>query len=87
MTRGADATPAWDVPGAWPGSGVSVAISSVSQQSSFSDFLGGRGSSGVFPVGGAENTKAVGVPHDKGTFFSIGGGTGCTGPYSFFLGN
>ena len=86
MTRGAGATPAWDVPGAWPGSGVPVAASSVSQQSRFSDFLGGRDSSGVLRAGGAEKTKAVGVPPDKGTFFSIGGGTGCTGPYSFFSG-
>ena len=84
MTRGAGTTPAWDVPGGWPGSGVPVAVSSVSQQSRFSDFLGGRGYSGVLPAGGAENTKAVGVPTGKGTFFSIGGGTGCTGPYSFF---
>ena len=86
MTRGAGATPACDVPVAWPGSGVPVAVSSVSQQSRFSDFLGGRGSSGVLPAGGAENTKAVGVPLGAGTFFSIGGGTGCTGPYSFFSG-
>ena len=86
MTRGAGATPAWDVPGAWPGSGVPVAVSSVSQQSRFSDFLGGRDSSGVLRAGGAEKTKAVGVPPDKGTFFSIGGGTGCTGPYLFFSG-
>ena len=86
MTRGADATPAGDVPGAWPGSGFPMAVSSVSQQSRFSDFLGGRGSSGVLPAGGAENTKAVGVPPDKGTFFSTGWGTGCTGPYSFFSG-
>ena len=86
MTRGAGATPAWDVPGAWPGSGVHVAASSVSQQSRFSDFLGGRDSSGVLRAGGAEKTKAVGVPPDKGTFFSIDGGTGCTGPYSFFSG-
>ena len=86
MTRGAGATPAWDVPGAWPGSGVPVAVSSVSQQSRFSDFLGGRDSSGVLRAGGAENTKAVGVPPDVGTFFSISGGTGCTGPYRFFSG-
>ena len=86
MTRGAGATPAWDVPGAWPGSGVTVAVSSLSQQSRFSDFLGGRDSSGVLRAGGAEKTKAVGVPPDKGTFFSIGGGTGCTGPYPFFSG-
>ena len=83
MTRGAGTTPGWDVPGAWPGSGVPVA---VSQQCRFSDFLGGRGSSGVLPAGGAENTKAVGVPPGAGTFFSIGGGTGCTVPYSFFSG-
>ena len=86
MTRGAGATPAWDVPRAWPGSGVPVAVSSVSQQSRFSDLLGGRDSSGVLPAVGAEKTKAVGVPPDKGIFFSIGGGTGCTGPYSFFSG-
>ena len=86
MTRGAGATPAWDVPRAWPGSGVPVAVSSVSQQSRFSDFLGGRDSSGVLDAGGAENTKAVGVPPGAGTFFSIGGGTGCTGPYPFFSG-
>ena len=86
MTRGAGATPAWDVPGAWPGSGVPVAVSSVSKQSRFSDFLGGRDSSGVLPAGGAENTKAIGVLPDVGTFFSISGGTGCTGPYRFFSG-
>ena len=86
MTRGAGATPAWDVPGAWPGSGVHVAVSSVSQQSRFSDFFGGRDPSGVLPAGGAEKAKTVGVPPDKGTFFSIGGGTGCTGPYPFFSG-
>ena len=86
MTRGAGATPAWDVPGAWPGSGVPVAVSSVSQQSRFSDFLGARDSSGLLRAGGAEKTKAVGVPPGKGTFFSIGGGTGCAGPYSFFSG-
>ena len=86
MTRGAGATPAWGVPGAWPGSGVPVAVSSVSQQSRFSDFLGGRDSSGVLRAGGAEKTNAVGVPPDKGTFFSIGGGTGCTVPYSLFSG-
>ena len=71
---------------AWPGSGVPVAVSSVSQQSSFSDFLGGRGSCGVLPARGAENTKAVGVPPDAGTLFSMSGGTGCTGPYRFFSG-
>ena len=86
MTRGAGATPAWDVPEAWPGSGVPVAASSVSQQSRFSDFFGGRDPSGVLPAGDAEKTKTVGVPPDKGTFFSIGGGTGCTGPYLFFSG-
>ena len=81
MTRGAGATPACVVPGAWPGSGVLVASSSVSQQSRFSDFLGGRDSSGVLPAGGAENTKVVGVPPGLGTCFSISGGTGCTGSY------
>ena len=86
MTRGAGTAPAWDVPGAWPGSGVPEAVSSVSQQSRFSDFLGGRDSSGVLRAGGAEKTKAVGVPPDKGTFFAIGGGTGCTIPYSLFSG-
>ena len=86
MTRGAGATPAWDVPVAWPGSGVPVAVSSVSQQSRFSDFLGGRDSSGVLRAGGAEKTKAVGVPPDASTLFSIGGGTGCTDPYHFFSG-
>ena len=63
-----------------------MASSFVSQQSRFSDFLGGRDSSGVLCAGGAEKTKAVGVPPDKGAFFSIGGGAGCTGPYSFFSG-
>ena len=87
MTRGAGTAPVWDVPGAWPGSGVPEAVSSVSQQSRFSDFLGGRDSSGVLRAGGAEKTKAVGVPPDKGTFFSIGGGTGCTGLYPLFFGN
>ena len=62
MTRGAGTTPAGDVPGAWPGSVVPVAVSSVSQQSRFSDFFGGRDSSGVLRAGGAEKTKAVGVP-------------------------
>ena len=69
MTRGAGATPAGVVPGAWPGSVVPVASSSVSQQSRFSDFLGGRYTSGVLPAGGAENTKVVGVPPDFGTCF------------------
>ena len=84
MTRGAGTTPAWDAPGAWPGSGVPVASSSVSQQSRFSDFLVGRDSSELLAAVGAENTKAVRVPPDVGTFFSISGGTGCTGPYRFF---
>ena len=86
MTRGAGATPAWGVPGAWPGSGVPVAVSSVSQQSRFSDLLGGCDSCGVFPAGGAENTKVVGVPPGVGTCFSISGGTGCTGQYFLFSG-
>ena len=86
MTRGAVTTPAWDVPGAWPGSGVPVAVSSVSQQSRFSDLVGGRDSCGVLPAGGAENTKAVGVPPDLGTLFSMSGGTGCTGPYRLVSG-
>ena len=63
-----------------------MAVSSVSQQSRFSGFLWGRGSSGVLPAGGAEKTKAVGVPPDAGTFFSISGGTGCTDSYLFFSG-
>ena len=42
MTLGAGATAAWVFSGAWPGSGVPVASSSVSQQSHFSDFLGCR---------------------------------------------
>ena len=86
MTRGAGATPAWVFPGAWPGSGVPVASSSVSQQSRFSDFLGSRDPSGVLPAGGAENTKVVGVPPGLGTCFSISGGTGCTGSYLLFSG-
>ena len=86
MTRGAGATPAWDVPGAWPGSGVPVAVSSVSQQSRFSDFLGGRDSCELLAADGAENTKADSLPPDVGTFFSISWGTGCTGPYRFFSG-
>ena len=61
MTRGAGTTPAWVVPGAWPGSGVPGASSVVSQQSRFSDFLVSRDSSEVRPDSGAENTKAVGV--------------------------
>ena len=73
MTRGAGATPAWDVPGAWPGSGVPEAVSSVSQQSRFSDFFGGRDSSGVLRAGGAEKTKAVGVPPDKAPFSRLVG--------------
>ena len=81
MTRGAGATPAWDVPGAWPGSGDLVAVSSVSQQSRLSDFLGGRDSSGVLPTGGAENTNVVGLPPVLGTWFPNSGGAGCTGPY------
>ena len=67
MTRGAGATPAWVFPGAWPGSWVPLASSSVSQQSRFSNFLWGRNSSGVLPAGGAENTKVVGVPPDLGS--------------------
>ena len=83
MTRRAVATPAWVCPGAWPGSGVHVASLSVSQQSRFSDFLGGRNSSGVLSAGGAENTTVVGVPPVLGTWFPISGGTGCTGPSLF----
>ena len=75
MTRGAGTTPAWVVTGAWPGSGVPVASSSVSQQSLLSDFIGGRDSSEVLTAGGAENTKVVGVPPDLGTCSSISGGT------------
>ena len=86
MTRGAGTTPAWVVPGAWPGSGVPVASSAVSQQSRFSDFLGCRDSSRVLPAGGAENTKVVGVPPDLGTCFPISVGTGCTGPCLFSSG-
>ena len=84
MTRGAGTTPAWAVPGAWPGSGVPAASSVVSQQIRFSDFLGGRDSSEIFPDGRAEKTKVVGVPPGLGTCFSISGG--CTGPYFFFWG-
>ena len=73
MTRGAGTTPAWDVPGARPGSRVLVASSSVSQQSRFSDFLGGRDSYWVLPAGGAENTKVVGVPPGLGTCFRLVG--------------
>ena len=62
MTHGAGTTSAWVVPGVWPGSDVTVVSSNVSQQSLFSDFLWGRDFSGVLPDGGAENTKAVGVP-------------------------
>ena len=83
MTRGAGTTPAWVVHGACPGSGVPEASSVVSQQSRFSDFLGGRGASGALHTGGAKKTKAVGVPPGAGTFFSISVGTGCTGPYLF----
>ena len=85
MTRGAGTTPAWAVPGAWPGSVVPVASSSVSQQSLLSDFLGGRDPSDVLTAGGAENTKVVGVPTSWGTRFSINWSTGCTGPYLFFF--
>ena len=84
MTRGAGTTPAWAVPGAWPGARVPVASSSVSQQSLLGDFLGGRDSSDVLAAGGAENTKVIGVPPGVGTCFSIGGGTGCTCRASFF---
>ena len=86
MTRGTGATPAWVCPGAWPGSGVPLASSSVSQQSRFSDFLGGRNFSEVLSAGGAENTKVDGVPPDLGIWFPISGGTGCTGPYLLFSG-
>ena len=86
MTRGAGTTPDWVVPGAWPGSVVHGASPSVSQQSRFSDFLVGRDSSELLAAGGVENTNAVGVPPDVGTFFSISGGTCCTGPYLFFSG-
>ena len=86
MTRGAGTTPAWAVPGAWQGTGVTVASSSVSQQSLLSDFLGGRDTSDVLTAGGAENTKVVGVPHGLGTCSSINGSTGCTGPYFLFSG-
>ena len=58
----------------------------MSQHSRFSDFLGGRDFSEVLAAGGAENTKVVGVPPSLGTCFSIGGGTGCTGPYFLFSG-
>ena len=84
MTRGAGETPAWAAPGAWPGSVVHVASSSVSQQSLLSDFLGGRDTSDVLTACGAENTKVVGVPTGWGTCFSINGSTGCTDPYLFF---
>ena len=84
MTRGAGATPACVVPGAWPGSGVLVASSVVSKHSSFIDFLGGSDSTWVFPDGRAEKTKVVGVPPGLGTCFSISGG--CTGLYFFFWG-
>ena len=86
LTRGAGTTPAWAVPGAWPGSRVHVALSSVSQQSLLGDFLGGRDSSDVLAAGGAENTKGIGVPPGVGTCFLIGGGTGCTGPCFLFSG-
>ena len=86
MTRVSGTTPAWAVSGAWPGSGVPVASSSVSQQSLLSDFLGGRDSSDVLTAGGAENTKVVGVPPGSGICFSINGSTVCTGPYLFFSG-
>ena len=86
MTRGAGTTPAWVVPGAWPGSGDPVASSVVSQQSLFSDFLGGRDSSGIFPDGRAEKTKVVGVPPGIGALSPSGGGTGCTSPYFIFSG-
>ena len=86
MTRGAGTTPAWVVPGAWPGSGDHVASSVVSQQSRFSDFREGRGSSGIFPDGSAEKTKVVGVLPGIGALPPSGGGTGCTSPYFLFSG-
>ena len=73
MTRGAGTTPAWDAHRAWPGSKVPVAVSSVSIQSRFSDLLGGRDSSGVLPAGGAENTKAVGLPLTWAPFSRLAG--------------
>ena len=81
MTRGAGTTRACDVPGACPGSGVPLASSVVLQQSLFSDFRGGRDSSGIFPDGRAEKTKVVDVPPGVGALSPSGGGTGCTGPY------
>ena len=62
MTRGACTTSAWVVPRDWPGPGVPVASSVVSQHSKFSDFLVGPVPSEVLSEDGAENTKAVGVP-------------------------
>ena len=81
MTRGAGTTLAWVVPGALPGSGIPLASSVVSQQSLFSNFRGGRHSSGVFLDGRAEKTKVVGVPPGIGALHQSGGGTGCTSPY------
>ena len=84
MTRGADTTSAWVLSGAWPGSGVPVALSVVSQQSIFSDLHWVRGYDGVLTGGGAENTKAVRVPPGACLFSTICGGTGCSAPYFLF---
>ena len=86
MTRGAGTTPAWVVPGDWPGSVVPVASSVFSQHFRFSDFIGGHDSSGFFPDGGADKTKVLGVPHGIGALSPSSRGTGCTNPYLLFLG-
>ena len=58
----------------------------MSQQSRFSDFLGGRGYSEILHDGGAEKRNVFAVPPGVSAFFTIGGGTGCTGQYFLFSG-
>ena len=65
---------------------VHVASSVVYQQSRFTGFLVCRDSTEIFPDGGAEKMKAVGVPPAFGAFSSIGGGTCCTGQFLLFSG-
>ena len=86
MTGGAGTTSAWVVPGTWPGSGVNVVSSVVSQRSLFSDFLCVRDLSEVLPDGGTENTKAVVVPTGTDVFSTISGGTVVLARTSSFYG-
>ena len=85
MTRGAGTTPAWVVPGPGLAPG-SMWLRRLCPNNLALVTSWGRDSSELLAAGGAENTKAVGVPHDVGTFLSISGGTGCTGLYHFSSG-